>query len=218
MGNSSLNVVMRVMWIECLLSSKSTFILPGRIPRHFLVTIRQFAIFIFFMTTYLSAKLSLNNDVAPHAKALARNKAVYAGVSGLAEKIALSGVSVEQKFAGLGWLEPPSIYFHSPLLANAYRIQLACVLANARGAGWSMNSFFAPMGGISIRTPNREPGQLRFLVTVGASDQTLFQRVKDHFHAYDFAMEISCLSQCLTEVNTPGWRPSSELVDRGFVM
>jgi hypothetical protein len=74
------------------------------------------------------------------------------------------------------------------------------------------------MGGLSERTLERLPGQLRFKVTVGRLSPSLVERIEDYFRPYDYETEINCLSQCLAEVNHPGWRPSTELVERGFVM
>jgi hypothetical protein len=139
-------------------------------------------------------------------------------VSLLTNQIAKFGVSIELSFEGLGRTRPPFVYFHAQRLQDAYLIQMACVLANISGMGWSLKAFFAPMNGISLSTPYRAPGQLRFMVSLTNSKPTLIQRAIDGIRPFNYDRDIDCLIDCLTKVSKTDWLPCESLIERGFVM
>lgn len=112
--------------------------------------------------------------------------------------------------------KPPCIYFHTAHLDEAYKIQLATVLATVYGHQWLLSAFFSSKSE-RLDSVERKPGELRFMLKPYVKAPSFLQSVLELFKPYEFRLEMADMSQALMEVNKPGWVVPDELIRLGFV-
>jgi hypothetical protein len=112
----------------------------------------------------------------------------------------------------------PLFLLHSSDLTLAYRINLACVLANTRGAQWRLTAFFPPAKSLDSENSLRTNGDLRFKLELlsGASYFSLFQELKSAFFKPSYLFEMKILIQALKEAVNPNWELPQSLTKIGY--